>query len=292
MSMQLLFPASWEKHDEFSITMQRYHDLSSGICRPHWHSCYEIIYMIDGCRDFFAGEHRYNLVPGDILIIPLHVLHGSNGGICSNIAFGYAESVVYTPYNSSMGLKYILPFHGAEARLLRGDSETLHLLRSLIIKGESLFAGNSPVRALEIRSCILQVHGIIWQLYMNSEQNDARNVRYLSEAQGFIEEHLTEEISPYDIADALHLSHSHLCRIIKNALHITPAALINQFRLCLAERLLTEMPDLQITEVALRSGFHDSSYFIRVFHAHKGMTPKQFRQLLLHTGSNTSIHHP
>ena len=278
--MKLLYPSSWQRHDEFSITTQQYAKFTDGIIKAHWHSCYEIIYVTNGCRDFFAEDKKFHLETGDILVIPPHVMHGSDGTLCTNIAFGYAESVVYTPHNSSMGLKYILPFHGAQAKLLQGNSDTLNSLRALIIKGESLFAGNSPVRILEIRACILQVHGILWQLYMNSGRDDARNIQYLSQAQEFIEEHLTEDISPYDIADALHLSHSHLCRIIKDALHMTPAALINQFRLCLAERLLTEMPDLPITEVALRSGYSDSSYFIRVYRANKGMTPGQFRQFL------------
>jgi AraC-like DNA-binding protein len=283
--MQLLYPSSWQRHDEFSITTQQYAKFTDGIIKAHWHSCYEIIYVTNGSRDFFASDKKYRLEEGDILVIPPYVMHGSDGTLCTNIAFGYAESVVYTPHNSSMGLKYILPFHGAQAKLLQGNSDTLQLLRTLIVKGESLFAGNSPARILEIRACILQVHGILWKLYMDPGRNDARNIQYLSEAQEFIEEHLAEDISPYDIADALHLSHSHLCRIIKNALHVTPAALINQFRLCLAERLLTEMMDLSITEVALRSGFHDSSYFIRVFHANKGMTPKQFQQLLIQARS-------
>ena len=150
--MQLLYPSSWQRHDEFSITTQHYAKFTDGIIKAHWHSCYEIIYVINGCRDFFAEDQKFHLEAGDILVIPPHVTHGSDGTLCTNIAFGYAESVVYTPNNSSMGLKYTLPFHGAKAKLLQGNSDTLNLLRALIVKGESLFAGNSPVRILEIRA--------------------------------------------------------------------------------------------------------------------------------------------
>ena len=75
-------------------------------------------------------------------------------------------------------------------------------------------------------------------------------------------------------------SHSHLCRIIKKALHITPAALINQYRLHLAERLLTTQPSLSVTEIAFRGGFEDTSYFIRLFRKEKGITPGKLRTSL------------
>ena len=278
--MKLFYPLDWKKQDEFSITRQRSAQTHDGYLIPHWYSCFEILYLLEGCRDFFAGEEIFTITAGDILVIPPHLSHGSSGGVYDSIVFGYAESVIYTPYNSCTGLKYVLPFRGAGAQLLRGETGSLHRLRELLVRGRELYAGDSPGRMLEIRACILQVHGILWQLYLDSARNDAGNIRYLSEAQEFIEAHLTEDISPYDIADALHISHSHLCRIIKSALHVTPATLINRFRLCLAESLLTELPELSVTEVALRSGFRDSSYFIRVFHADKGMTPGQFRQFV------------
>lgn len=280
MPFQTTFPLDWgmKKQDDFSVSRQKSTVVSDGILRPHWQDCFELLYMLDGSRDMTVENENFILQTGDILVVPPHLTHFSSGGLYEHIVFGYAESVIYTPDNSYAGLKYLIPFHGAPAKLLSGNQEVLDTLRELILQGMALYKGDSPVRMLEIHACILKIHAILWQIYSGSTQTAEKNIQYLSEAQEYIEAHLTEDISPYDIAEALHLSHSHLCRIIKSALHITPAALINRYRLCLAEKLLTNPDELSVTEVALRSGFRDCSYFIRCFRLEKGMTPGEFRK--------------
>lgn len=280
MPFQTTIPLDWgqKKQEEFSITRQNSRCTADGTLAEHWHDCFEIILMLDGNRDFTAGERSFLLEKDDLLIIPPHLSHSSTGGIYQSIVFGYAESVIYTPDNSFTGMKYLLPFRDAETKLLQGNSSEIRRLRQLILRGMELFSGDSPVRTLEIQACILQMHAILWQIYLGNAQKTEKAFRYLSEAQEYIEAHLTEDISPYEIADALHISHSHLCRIIRTALHMTPAALINQYRLCLAERLLTDRPDMSISDVAACAGFGDESYFIRCFKTDKGVTPGNFRK--------------
>jgi hypothetical protein len=40
---------------------------------------------------------------------------------------------------------------------------------------------------------------------------------------------------------------------------------------------LLRTTDLDITDIAFRVGFNDSSYFIQAFKKKNGMTPKQYR---------------
>ncbi|MGW8441766.1 helix-turn-helix domain-containing protein [Paenibacillus sp. S33] len=46
----------------------------------------------------------------------------------------------------------------------------------------------------------------------------------------------------------------------------------------LAKHLLVSTA-LTVKQIALETGFHQSSYFIKRFREHTGITPEQFRQL-------------
>lgn len=282
MAFRTTIPLNWgsKTQDDFSITEQYSNASDAGNFQVHWHDCFEILLILEGSRQTRAGDLEFALSRGDILVIPPHLSHGFDNGIFRCISFGYAESVIYTPDSPLSALQFLLPFRDAAPFLITRSLPEYARLYDLICSGLSFFTSSSPVRLLEIHACILQVHALVWQCYLNAGCDTAKNQHYLQEVQSYIESHFSENISPYDIAEALHISHSHLCRIIKKALHITPAALINQYRLHLAERLLTTQPSLSVTEIAFRCGFEDTSYFIRLFRKEKGITPGKLRTSL------------
>ena len=276
MPFQTTFPLDWGKkaQEEFSVSRQHSTNYDAGRLADHWHDCFEILYITEGSRSFTAGEQSFLLKAGDILVLPPHLSHSSDGGVYQCTVFGYAETVIHTPYNSYSGIRYLLPFRGTPALLLH-DTDTA--LSGLLTHSAALFNGDSPTRALEIHACILQIHAILWQHYLQSRYTTEKSYGYLSQVQSYIEAHLSEDISPYEIAEALRISHGHLCRIVKTAYQITPTALINQYRLCHAEHLLQHFPDMAISEVSAQSGFDDDCYFIRLFKKTNGITPGQFR---------------
>jgi AraC-like DNA-binding protein len=56
----------------------------------------------------------------------------------------------------------------------------------------------------------------------------------------------------------------------------TPAQYINDYRLALADKLLHE-GDLNVTEIADRTGFSSASYFSKCYKAKYGVVPKDVR---------------
>lgn len=275
MPFQTTFPLDWGKkdQDEFSVTRQSSAQYDAGQLKDHWHDCFEILYITEGSRRFTAGDQSFSLKAGDILVLPPHLPHSSDGGVYRCIVFGYAESVIHTPHNSYSGIRYLLPFRGASALLCRSDVA----LARLLTHGTELFFSDAPTRSLEMRACIFQIHAILWQHYCKIQYATEKSYGYLGQIQDYIEANLTQSLSPYRIAEALHISHSHLCRIVKAAYRITPAALINRYRLSLSEKLLLQFPDMPISEVSAQAGFDDNSYYIRLFKKENGITPGQFR---------------
>ena len=92
----------------------------------------------------------------------------------------------------------------------------------------------------------------------------------------YIDEHLTEEISVNDIADACNVSLSTLERRFKESLNTSPFAVLRK------KRLIASMECLRrgdaVYEAAYKSGFSDYSNYIHLFRKQFGMTPLQYKK--------------
>lgn len=97
----------------------------------------------------------------------------------------------------------------------------------------------------------------------------------------YLNEHYTEDITLDQLCTAAGgLSEQYLCRLFKNSTGMRPM----EYMLCRrvsAARVYLETTDLPISDVAARSGFHNTSYFYRSFRKFVGMSPLAYRQVCL-----------
>lgn len=95
-------------------------------------------------------------------------------------------------------------------------------------------------------------------------------------AMKYIEENITADLSLEQIADALHISASHLSRTFKKAAGISLTDYINQFRINKAKELLRGT-DIYIYAVSEMVGYHDATYFSSMFKKLVGVSPSEYR---------------
>lgn len=76
-------------------------------------------------------------------------------------------------------------------------------------------------------------------------------------------------------AEACHLSSSQFSRIFKRDYGVAFRDYLCRYRLARARELLATA--ISVKEVAFGTGFHDISYFARLFRSHMGMTPGEYR---------------
>ncbi|MDR0507959.1 MAG: helix-turn-helix domain-containing protein [Dysgonamonadaceae bacterium] len=92
-----------------------------------------------------------------------------------------------------------------------------------------------------------------------------------------IDRHISEEsFSVGDLAGILCMSHSSFYRKIKAILGMSPNDYLRVYRLNKAVALLKDS-NLQITDIAMRLGFEDASYFSRRFKQYFGTSPTEYR---------------
>ena len=246
---------------------------------PHWHETYEVAYQLSGERTYIYPDGLFTLHAGEVLIIPPRTMHGTlvSDGDFQAYVFGYPSNIIYSHDISFRNMKYLLTFsgeHSFERCRFSGDSPAMDELRADIVRLAEY--GNSPMSELLVRASILRIHDSIYRLYNRGrEQVDSE---FIAAVQSFIEDHISEDISPYNIADSLHISHSSLCHRLKAELGCTPGELVTRRKLEYAESLLLDRRELSVTDIGLEVGFSDTSYFIKLFKASRGVTPNQLRK--------------
>ncbi len=74
------------------------------------------------------------------------------------------------------------------------------------------------------------------------------------------------------------MSTSHFHKQFKNTLGISPIDYINSEKIKFSKKLIKEAKNCRMAEIALKSGFNNSSYFNRQFKKMELMTPQQFKK--------------
>lgn len=112
--------------------------------------------------------------------------------------------------------------------------------------------------------------------YKNADSYSLRQILRLAEAVSFIENNYKEQISLKELSGIAHLSSRQFLRVFKDNYGITPAKYIIQLKLEHARKLMFDI-SLNISEIALLSGFSDTNYFSRQFKNKFNLSPKFFR---------------
>lgn len=103
-----------------------------------------------------------------------------------------------------------------------------------------------------------------------------------------IQKNFREQISLTRMASMIHLSDAGFCKFFKRATGKTFSDYLNDIRIGNACSLLTDT-DKSIGTIADESGFESLTYFNRVFLKKKMMTPRDYRNSILHFHNGKSV---
>ena len=98
----------------------------------------------------------------------------------------------------------------------------------------------------------------------------------IEKASAFISEHLSENISLEDTAQAVNVSAFYLSKLFKEEKNVNYVTYVSDARMEKARSLLKDN-SLSIKEISAEVGFNDQNYFSRTFRNKFGMTPTEFR---------------
>lgn len=98
--------------------------------------------------------------------------------------------------------------------------------------------------------------------------------------QDFIAQHYREDISLQDAARALNYSEAYFCKLFKQFFHKGFIAYLSAFRVNKAKVLLEDITS-NVKDISEQVGYRDPNYFAKVFKRIEGITPSEYRTLVL-----------
>ena len=267
----------------------RYSEDNPAAQGPHLHSLYEIYYFQEGKCRYTIGDHRYELRPGDVLIMDGSTPHGANPD--RNVPYrrtsvhfdpDYAERLC-----SVFGIDLLKHFRNGSHRLLRLTASQQSAIQE---KLETIIALDSQANDLAFNrlhalflDLLLMIHEIC-TISHNQSVNVSRPAKekIVWEILQFIEHHYREEFRLESLEKKLHLSKNHLSRIFREVTGIRITEYLNQRRINQAMVMLQSKHKRRtIQTIGLEIGFKTHGHFTRVFKQYTGYSPQQFRQLYI-----------
>lgn len=91
--------------------------------------------------------------------------------------------------------------------------------------------------------------------------------------------HYPRDLSLNELAELIDITPSHLCKLFKKRMGVTPIQYLIRIRLQEAKKQLLLHPNAPIQKIACAVGYPDTSYFTKIFKHQEGITPSRFRHL-------------
>lgn len=282
--MKSSIPMDFGKKHQHDFSFSHLSVMAGYFCPEHWHDCFEIIYTREGSLEAKVDGDKIILSDGDCLVLPPKTLHSTRAVTDVDMqVFGYTENLIASVDISMFNMKYLSLFnsHGqSRVHLFKNGEDSTVALLPLLREAMEEYGKEGFCREIRVRSKILALHATLCEMYLGKNERESKPSRRLIDVEEYIERNIDKDVSPYEIAEALHISYSHLSRIINEELGYSIGELIIRMKINYAESLMTGEGERGITEIALSVGFGSASYFTRVYKRMRGVTPTAFRRML------------
>ena len=250
--------------------------------RPKGRLDYQLLYIVSGKGHFyFHGEDRVVYAGRMVLIQPRQEQHYEY--------FGEDKPEVYWVHFTGSDVKNILRSYNIpmdDPIFYSGASSTYsYLFKEMIHELQNCKTGYEDLLTMYLRQIFLLVQRIRQEerptvsTYIQEEMEFAR--RYFNE-------HYNEPISIQEYAESRNMSVCYFQRNFKQIVKHTPMQYLLTIRVNNAASLL-ETTDYSMAEIAAIVGYEDPLYFSRLFRKIKGVSPRDYRNLVK-DGAKESTH--
>lgn len=255
----------------------------------HYHDFYELIYIMEGEFSSLIEDRAVRMRKGDFLLIDKNVMHKYHPTerkmdssrriilwISDQMLMELAEGEpLLTECFLGVGPKlYHFPIYYEE--ILRGF--LMKLAMSEILDGTD--TQSSGIRKVMDRGNLSLFFGYLNVLckreeYLSSTQEIVGHP-LVEQVTGYIEAHISAEITVEDVAEAVHMSKYYFLRKFKEITGMTVHNFIVNKRIISACQVMSE--GKSITESWQQTGFADYSSFLRNFRKIYGISPREYRE--------------
>jgi AraC-like DNA-binding protein len=258
--------------------------LSSSMDEPvqmHSHLFYEIIFFQQGHLQYLMGSRRYDIQPGDLLIIPPGIHHGplfQDGQTGNYVRYILWLSTAFVQNTASV----FPPTEVSESKhfLFRGTAASLHQLTRLFENGVRENKSRELGWDLVLYSNTTLLLVTICRFYKGKQERiKNRKAEFIDQLLAYIDRNLENKITLESSAQYFYVSKSTITQAFRENMHLSFYQYVQQTRLNTAKGKISE--GLALETIAKEVGYQDYSTFFRAFKKEFGISPLEYRQQLL-----------
>ncbi|QAY65768.1 helix-turn-helix transcriptional regulator [Paenibacillus protaetiae] len=252
----------------------------------HWHSTYEIFYLISGKREFFIKDRTIVVSEGDVVVIAPHILHRTTNtempaherliinmdeGMLSSV-YGSGNDIVTPLFQPLLDKEYMIITSSVQDRIVL-DELTKRMLHEM--------EDHQPGFDLYARTLALQLLLIccrrVWRSGLDPLPAPSPMHETILEIVRYINGHYAEELTLHVLAEKFFVSPYYLSRFFKEVTGYTFVEYVNSVRVKEAIKLL-QASSLKVGLIAKKAGFSSVTHFGRVFKSVTGHVPLYYRK--------------
>ncbi len=235
----------------------------------HWHEHIEFHFVLCGNAKIQCGGQIVEVKKNDCLIINSNELHKSvdvNGCKC----FKFKLRPSFFDNN-----------HYIFNNLVNDET-----VKSLMFKIIELYKNKDDASIYTVKGYIFQLIGFLCRNYSakmlppGASQQNGEKLQKMNNIAKYLQSHYATEIRAETLAEMSHYTYSYFSATFKEVFGISLTKYILSIRINKASTLLATT-DMNMTEIAISSGFSDANYFARAFKKETGYTPTQYRDKVI-----------
>lgn len=251
----------------------------------HWHNEFEIIYVKKGEGIITVDLNKYPVKASDISIIPpghLHSIIQKEGFSMEYENIIFNMDLLISKYKDSSFQEFIRPMLNQAfdiPPIITKENADYSSISSCLDNIDDICRSFPKAYEFAIKGFLYQFFYFIFHNNsgIQSTPKPDKNMDKLKLLIKYIEINYASDITVKTAAKLCNFSESHFMRFFKECMNVSFTNYVNDYRLSMVSRLLMTSTE-SILSIALDSGFHNISYFNRIFKEKYGVTPSQFRK--------------
>ncbi|MFF2480147.1 AraC family transcriptional regulator [Paenibacillus sp. NPDC058071] len=266
----------------FPILVSQTEGVSPTFQRLHWHSAFEINYIVKGSGHVLINGTRHDFHQGDIVLINSNDLHRAfenEGLVMQIIMFDGGYFATEQRYDTDL----LQPFRELGQRfdhVLPGSHPMVPGFGEMLLDLEREYKTKEPHYEAIVRSQFIRLFAYINRYFAKKGGAAAlrtRGVEPIRQSLRAIEADIAYSWTLGKLAEMAHLSPSRYSALFVQTVGTSPMDYLIQLRLSKAVSLI-ETTDSKIIQIAADCGFRNLSNFNRLFKLHIGKLPSELRQ--------------
>jgi len=250
----------------------------------HYHSSYEVYYLLSGVRNYFIKDRIYRVERGDIVLINKNDLHKTTyAGSTTHerILINFEEAFIKEMVPYIKDIDVLQPFH-YDVHILKLNKTEQTMLEQVLFK--MMKEAKEKAIGSETYVTLLMTELLIFIARRAAQPETVKKEYYnqmhekVSEIVKYINKNYMKRLTLQNISDNFYISPCYLSRLFRNITGFTFVEYLKSIRIKEAQRLLKESK-LNMDEIAERTGYESSTHFGRVFKEITGVSPLRFRKI-------------